>query len=99
MSEVKASQVKTWLKKKGIEAKYARSITGKRSGKKVVHWIEVRSGSLDGIFPTDMRKRMLKIIYGEDFESTNDRWVGGNVQPHMVALRPREWEEIMGDAE
>jgi len=88
-------QIKTWLKDQRIDAKYARSISGKRNGKKVVHYIEVRSGSLQEIFPIEMRERMLKIIYGENFESRNDRWIAGNVSPHMVSLRPTEWVKLM----
>ena len=92
---IDARQIKTWLKGQDIDAKYARSISGKRNGKKVVHYIEVRSGSLKEIFPIEMREYMLKIIYGENFENRNGRWVAGNVSPHMVALRPTEWVKLM----
>jgi hypothetical protein len=88
-------QIKIWLKGQAIDAKYCRSISGKRNGRKVVHYIEVRSGSLQEIFPIEMRERMLKIIYGENFESRNDRWIAGNVSPHMVSLRPTEWVKLM----
>ena len=90
-----AREVKTWLNKQGINAKYARSISGKRNGQRVVHYIEARSGSLQEIFPVEMRERMLKIIYGDDFESKNGRWVAGNVSPHMVNMRPIEWLRLM----
>ena len=92
---INTRQIKTWLKGQDIDAKYSRSISGKRNGKKVVHYIEVRSGSLQEIFPIEMRERMLKIIYGENFESRNDRWIAGNVSPHMVSLRPTEWLKLM----
>ncbi len=88
-------QIKIWLKGQAIDAKYCRSISGKRNGRKVVNYIEVRSGSLQEIFPIEMRERMLKIIYGENFESRNDRWIAGNVSPHMVSLRPTEWVKLM----
>jgi hypothetical protein len=88
-------QIKTWFKGQGIDAKYSRSISGKRNGKKVVHYIEVRSGSLKEIFPVEMRERMLKTIYGDDFENKTGRWVAGNVTPHMVSMRPVEWMKLM----
>ena len=88
-------QIKTWLKDQDIDAKYARSIGGKRNGKKVVYYIQVRSGSLKEIFPIEMRERMLKVIYGDDFENKTGRWVAGNVAPHMVSMRPNEWVKLM----
>tara|TARA_R100001015_G_C4635138_1_gene203623 strand:- start:8144 stop:8440 length:297 start_codon:yes stop_codon:yes gene_type:complete len=90
-----ASAVKKWLKEKDIAVMYVKSISGKRNGKRVTHYITARSGSLQEIFPIEMRERMLKIIYGENFES--DRWVAGNVSPHMVSLRPYEWLDLMGE--
>ena len=92
-----ARQVKKWLKEKGINVKHSRSITGTRKGKRVTHYIEMRSGSLAEIFPVEIRERMLKTIYGEDFESKNGRWVAGNVSPHMVNMRPVEWKKLMDE--
>tara|TARA_Y100000004_G_C8931106_1_gene420004 strand:+ start:861 stop:1163 length:303 start_codon:yes stop_codon:yes gene_type:complete len=91
---ITSRQVKALLKEKGIAVKYIRSITGKRAGKNVTHYIEARSGSLTEIFPVELRERMLKIIYGENFESKNGRWVAGNVSPHMVSMRPAEWDAL-----
>jgi len=88
-------QIKTWLKGQDIDAKYASSISGKRNGKKVVYYIEVRSGSLKEIFPVEMRERMLKVIYGDGFQSITGRWVAGNVSPHMVSMHPTEWVKLM----
>jgi len=92
-----ARAVKKWLKERDIAVMYVKSISGKRNGKRVTHYIEARSGSLQEIFPVEMRERMLKIIYGEDFENKTGRWVAGNVTPHMVSMRPYEWLDLMGE--
>ena len=87
-------QVKSWLKNQGVPVKHIRSISGKRNGQRVVHYIEARAGSLAEIFPTEMRERMLKVIYGDNFDNRNGRWVAGNVSPHMVSMRPIEWLKL-----
>tara|TARA_R100001509_G_scaffold69400_1_gene38534 strand:- start:7892 stop:8182 length:291 start_codon:yes stop_codon:yes gene_type:complete len=87
-------QVKSWLKNQGVPVKHIRSISGKRNGQRVVHYIEARSGSLQEMFPIEMRERMLKIIYGDDFESKNGRWIAGNISPHMASMTPIQWMKL-----
>lgn len=94
-----SAQVKKWLKAQGVEVKRIRSINGKRGGKTVTHYIEARSGSLSPIFPIEMRERMLKITYGEDFVSVNGHWVAGNIRPHMVLMHPLRWAALMEESE
>tara|TARA_R110000803_G_scaffold38441_1_gene83048 strand:+ start:3995 stop:4291 length:297 start_codon:yes stop_codon:yes gene_type:complete len=88
-------QVKKWLIEQGVQVKYIRSINGTRQGKKVTHYIEARSGSLDPIFSQEMRKTMLKLTYGESFYTKNDSWIAGNVAPHCVNLSPGNWASLM----
>lgn len=90
-----ARTVKKWLKEKDIAVMYVKSISGMVKGERITHYIQARSGSLQEIFPIEMRERMLKIIYGEDFENKTGRWVAGNVSPHMVCMRPYEWLDLM----
>ena len=87
-------QVKSWLKNQGVTVKHIRSISGKRNGQRVVHYIEARAGSLPEIFPIEMRERMLKVIYGDNFDNRYGRWGAGNVSPHMVSMRPIEWLKL-----
>lgn len=97
---ITSNEVKKWLKSLGLNANKARSISGKRNGVKVVHYIEIRSGSLEPVFPVEMRKVMLRIIYGDDFvprTSPNPNapaWVAGNVMPHMVNMTPGQWQRL-----
>lgn len=96
-----SAQVKKWLKDQDVEVKRIRSINGKRNGQKVTHYIEARSGSLTPIFPLEMRREMLKIVYGEDFKprtSPNPNapsWVAGNITPHCVNMSPSQWGRLM----
>ena len=64
-------QVKSWLKSQGVPVKHIRSISGKIMGQRVVHYIEARAGSLTEIFPIEMHERMLKVIYGDNFDNKN----------------------------
>lgn len=44
------------------------------------------------LFPLDLRVEALRLIYGDK------EWVtkgdAGNVRPHMIALRPIEWDQL-----
>jgi len=87
-------QVKSWLKNQGVPVKHIRSIGGKRNGQRVVYYIEARAGSLTEIFPIEMRERMLKIIYGDNFDNRNGRWIAGNISPHMASMTPIQWMKL-----
>ena len=91
-----AREVKNWLKAQGIEAKYAKSISGMSDGQRVVVYIQIRGGGLGEIFPIEMRERMLKLNYpGADWLKAP--WRAGNVRPHMVSMPPHTWEALMAE--
>jgi len=92
---VTSMKVKKWLIERGVQVKYVRSINGKRHGQKVTHYIEARSGSLNPIFPSEMRKTMLKLTYGEHFYTSSGSWVAGNIGRHCVNLSPKNWASLM----
>ena len=91
-----STQVKRWVKKTtGSNNVRVRTVKGKNG------WIQVWLPSSEDDKPQDVefsvevRKMMLLVVYGADFESKSGCWIAGNVGNHGVSMLPHHWKTII----
>ena len=96
---LKSSEIKQYFKKLGIPVR-VRTVACKHPFAQI--WIESEKTAGFGgpiiykyEFPLELRVKLLKIIYGENFEWC-ERGNAGNVRPNSISVNENEWRKLIG---